>query len=115
MSRSVQGTGTLDIQAQAALSLTGAATGQLADFLATTGLLDLNSPAAFHGLIAGFGGADAIDLIATAATGETFSQGVLSIDNGSKVVASLRLEGSYTTSDFHLSNDGLGGTMITFS
>jgi hypothetical protein len=115
ISTSVGGTGTLDIGASGTLSLLdGSAAGQKADFLATTGLLDLTKPAAFAGTIGGFGGSDVIDLLKTAATSLSFASGVLTVKHGSTVEASLHLSGSYTTADFALSSDGHAGTFIKF-
>jgi hypothetical protein len=111
----VGGTGTLEVGAAGTLSLLlGAGTGQTVDFLASTGLLDLTKPIDFKGTIDGFGGSDKIDLLKAPETSFTFSNGVLTVKDGTKTEASLHFGGSYTQSDFSLTSDGHGGTFITF-
>ena len=110
-----QGSGTLDVGAASALWLKdGATAGQAAHFLASTGTLELSSPAAFLGSIAGFAGADVIDLAGTAANTASFANGTLTVSEGSSVVAQLRLSGTYTSTSFTLAGDGHGGTAIAF-
>jgi hypothetical protein len=72
----------------------------------------LDNPAAFTGTISGFAKGDFIDLTGTAATGVSYSGGVLTVLNGSSVVVTLNLAGPYTSADFTLSPDGHGGTDI---
>jgi hypothetical protein len=111
----VTGTGTLDIGAAGTVALlAGAGMGQTADFAAGTGALDLTMPLSFDGLIEGFGASDQIDLVNTQETSYSFGNGVLTVENGSATVASLRFSGSYTTGSFTLMGDGHGGTVITF-
>jgi hypothetical protein len=111
----VTGAGTLALGATGTLSLLdGAANGQTVEFLSGTGLLDLTHPANFDGAIAGFSNADTIDLLNKAATGFTYTGGVLTVTDGSETVASLRFDGSYTQANFMLGSDGHGGTFITF-
>jgi hypothetical protein len=43
----------------------------------------------------------------------TFAGGVLTVASGA-AHATLSFAGSYTTSDFALSNDGSGGTLVKF-
>jgi hypothetical protein len=114
-STAVAGTGTLDVDATGTLSLlAGAGAGQTVDFLAGTGLVDLSTPLAFAGTIAGFGGSDVIDLIKTAETSFSYSGNVLTVINGTTEVAALKFAGTYQQSDFALSSDGSGGTLIKF-
>jgi hypothetical protein len=113
----VAGTGTLQVGATGAFALqNGALAGQVVDFLASTGLVDLNHPLSFYGSIEGFRAGDKIDLTKPTgfqATGYNFSSGVLTIiDNGS-TVAALHFLGNYTTADFALSSDGHGGLFLT--
>jgi autotransporter passenger strand-loop-strand repeat protein len=81
------------------------------------GLLDLasaDSVSATDG-ISGFGYTDQIDLRNIKFAGDTtktFSQGVLTVTEGS-TTAQLALIGQYTAGDFSLASDGHGGTMIT--
>jgi hypothetical protein len=111
----VGGTGTLQIGATATMSLLlGAGTGQTADFLASTGLLDLTKPIDFKGLITDFGGSDTIDLLNAPATGFFVSGGVLTVRNGANTEANLNFGSSYTSADFSLTSDLNGGTFIKF-
>jgi hypothetical protein len=114
----VDGTGTLEIGATGTLSLmNGALAGQVVDFLAGTGALDLNHPLSFFGQIAGFGAGDIIDLTKPSGLSETgynYADGVLTVMDGSATVASLNFVGNYNTTDFALNADGHGGTVITF-
>jgi hypothetical protein len=111
----VAGTGTLQIGATGTLSLLlGAGTGQTADFLASTGLLDLTKPVDFTGLITGFGGGDVIDLLKTRETSYGFSNNVLTITDGTTTEASLHFSSGYTLADFSVTSDLNGGTFIKF-
>ena len=56
----------------------------------------LDNPAAFTGTISGFAKGDFIDLTGMAATGVSYSGGVLTVLNGSSVVATLNLAGPPT-------------------
>jgi fibronectin-binding autotransporter adhesin len=112
----VGGAGTIEIGATGTASLTrGAVGGQTVDFQAMTGSLDLSLPLDFKGMIAGFGGADLIDLIKTPETGYSYSGGVLNVQNGDTAVAALHFVGSYSQSNFVLGPDGHGGTAISFT
>ena len=109
----VSGTGTLDVGATGTLSLLlGAGSGQVVDFAASTGLLDLTKPLDFTGTITGFGGADQIDLLNTAETTYNYTNNVLSVKNGSATVASLHFTG--ISNSFSLTSDGHSGTLIKF-
>jgi len=72
----------------------------------------LDDPAAFTGTIWGFANGDFIDLTGRIADGVNYSGGVLTVLNGPNVVAAINLAGPYTSADFSLSPDGLGGTDI---
>jgi len=111
----VLGTGNLTIGAAGTLALEdGASASQTVQFGATSGLLDLTDPLAFDGAISDFGGKDQIDLLNTASTTFTFASGTLTIENGSATVAKLDFAGAYTKSDFAISSDAHGGTLLTF-
>jgi hypothetical protein len=114
----VAGKGTLEVGATGTLSLqNGALAGQTLDFLAATGLVELDHPLSFFGQIVGFHAGDIIDLTKPtgfAETGYSYSGGVLTIMDGSATVASLHFQGNYTTSDFSLGADGHGGLYLTF-
>ena len=111
----VGGTGTLQIGATGTMSLLlGAGTGQTVDFLAGTGLLDLTKPIDFTGLITGFAGGDVIDLLKAPETGYSFSNNVLTINDGANIEASLHCGSGYTSADFSVTKDMNGGTFIKF-
>jgi hypothetical protein len=112
---SVAGTGTLDVGAGGTLALAlGAGAGQTADFTASTGLLDLSHALDFAGAIGGFAGIDTIELANTTETSFGFSGGVLTVKDGGTIVASLHFTGSYTQSEFGVTNDTHGNVVITF-
>jgi len=112
----VTGTGALDIGASATVSLLdGSGTGQVVDFLTSSGELDLTHPLDFLGAISGFGAGDYIDLEKAEATSFTFANGVLTVELYTTVVAQLNFEGNYTSSSFSLALDGHGGSAITFA
>ncbi len=114
-SKSVGGIGTLQIGATGTLGLlAGADTGQIVDFLAGTGLLNLTAPTSFLGTIDGFSANDEIDLLKTPESSFAFSNGVLTVKDGTKVEATLNFGGTYTQSDFTLVTDGHSGTFIQF-
>ena len=110
----VSGTGTLEIGSAGTLSLLlGAGSGQVVDFAASAGLLDLTKPLDFTGSIAGFSGSDQIDVLNTAYTQYNYNTGtdVLTLKNGSATVASLQFIG---TSGVTVQSDGHSGALITF-
>jgi hypothetical protein len=72
----------------------------------------LDNPAAFTGVVSGFGSGDILDLTGKAATGVSYSGGVLTVENGGTVVATFNLAGSYSSADFSIGADGHGGTAI---
>jgi hypothetical protein len=106
--------GLLDIGATGTLALqAGAASGQMVDFLAGTGLLELTKPNSFLGNIEGFTSHDRIELVGTVETGFKFSGGVLSVTNGATTVARLHFDGSYSTASFTIAGDGHGNSFVT--
>ena len=99
------------------------ATGQTMNFVGTGGDLALYNLPAFGAVIGGFGTGDKIDLgTFTFGSGTTRSfveaashtSGTLSVANGASQ-ANLTLLGSYVTSNFALSNDSAGGTLVKFA
>jgi autotransporter passenger strand-loop-strand repeat protein len=94
------------------------------------GSLVLDASASFHGLVAGFGASDQIDLrdiafvSATTKKGSTSNliftepantmSGMLTVTDGVHT-ASIQLLGQYTASEFTAASDGHGGTLITFT
>jgi hypothetical protein len=113
ISTSVAGTGSMQIGAAGTLSLLlGAGSGQVVDFMAGTGVLDLTAPLDFAGTISGFGGSDQIDLVGTVETSYNYANNVLTVLNGSTTVANLNFTGA--SNSFSLASDMHGGTLITF-
>jgi hypothetical protein len=99
------------------------AAGQTMNFVGTGGDLALFNLPAFAAAIGGFGNGDKIDLGSfafSAATTRSFTEapshisGTLAVVNGASH-ANLMLLGSYVTSNFALSNDGAGGTLVKFA
>jgi hypothetical protein len=90
-------------------------------FAAATGTLDLDNASSFSGQISGFGGGDQIDLsdiffgasttLAYSAQGNDLGT-TLTVSDGTDT-ANLVLFGQYLASDFAISSDGHGGTLIT--
>ena len=112
--RAIAGKGMLDVGSGGNISLsTGADTGQTVDFLAATGKLELGTPSAFAGTIAGFTHGDLIDLLGKSATSFSFANSVLTVKNGATTVASLHFAGNYSSSNFQLGSDGHNGTLIS--
>jgi hypothetical protein len=110
---SVGGTGTMDISAAATLSLElGAGSGQVVDFLSTSGALDLTNPLDFTGTIKGFGSSDQVFLENTTFTSFGYSNNILTIKDGTSTVASLNI--TETSNHFSLTNE-THGVLITFT
>ncbi|QUD88290.1 NF038122 family metalloprotease [Phenylobacterium montanum] len=93
--------------------------GQTVTFQGSGGLLDIANPSAFGAIISGFVLGDTIDLPSftysagteSATWSQTGTSGTLTITDGA-LVANLTLSGSYVTSNFKLSADSTGGTLI---
>jgi len=94
------------------------------------GSLVLDASASFHGLVAGFGTSDQIDLLDVAFVSATTKRGAqthlsfteaasnlsgtLTVTDGVHT-ASIQLLGQYTASEFATASDGHGGTLVTFT
>ena len=112
---SITGTGVLQVSSASTLLLSlGASAGQATEFLAGTGRLELGTPLDFLGILTGFTGSDKIDLLDTAATGFNFANGVLAVTGSNTTVADLHFSGAYTSSNFSLTVDGHGGSLIVW-
>ena len=80
--------------------------------------LVLDDSVHFTGVISGFAKANLYDTIdlndinSATATKVSFSGGVLTVKDGSGHTAKLHFSGAYTINNFHLSDDGHGGTLI---
>jgi hypothetical protein len=115
----------LTIASGAALELnaTAAALGQSVTFAASTGVLTLDSPSSFTGLISGFSGngtlsgSDQIDLKNIDFTSGSFSDSfnqttdTLSVSDGTNA-ATIHFEGTYVAANFQFVSDGDGGTIV---
>jgi autotransporter passenger strand-loop-strand repeat protein len=99
---------------------TGGLTGSAAVTFAGGGDLILDDAIDFDGLVAGFKKPDSIDLVDIpfnkSKTMDKWKQhgasGTLTVTEGGHV-ADVTLLGNYATADFHLENDGVGGTLVT--
>ena len=122
----LKGTKSVTIESGATLEL-GASDSQIITFATDTGTLKPDSPSTFTGQILGFTGtapnlahSDAIDLVGFDAADTTVSASTaggittLTVTNssGDGLSATLKLVGTYSTSDFVVASDGDGGTDI---
>lgn len=115
IAKAIRGNGLIDLANGGRVVLgAGADTGQTVDFLNHAGVLALTAADTFHGTIADFAGAAKIDLVKAPATSLSYSGGVLTVANGGAAVAHLDFIGNYNTSNFALSSDGHGGSLVTF-
>jgi hypothetical protein len=113
---SITGTGTMQIASGAALELNGSAVAtQNIMFGANANKLLLETPSGVAAHILDFATGDTIDLLSTASTKLAYAAGVLTVDNGTKVVAKLEVKGSYTTANFKLVSDNHGGSLISYA
>ncbi len=109
----VNGTGTISLS-DASLSLGVVAAGQTLTFGDGAGSLTLSNASGFGGTIAGLQAGDRIDLTFVKATSLTLSgTDQLIVMNGATTVATLQLEGTYQASQFKLTGDKAGGSLIT--
>ncbi len=78
-----------------------------------SGVTATGTVAGFNSLaIQGFAFGDTIDLNGFAATGYSFASNALVLNAGTSH-ATLHIQGTFSTSDFHIASDGTGGTFIT--
>jgi hypothetical protein len=88
-------------------------------FSSSTGMLKLDSPSAFNGVIFNFAGngslsgSDQIDLkgMNFNAVQDSYTNGVLTVTDGTHTAA-LDFNGSYTLANFKFASDGSGGTIV---
>ncbi len=108
----IAGTGMLEIGASSTLSLElGTGSGQVVDFLSTSGVLDLFNPLDFAGTITGFAGSDQIFLETASETGFSYAGNILTVKDSATTVASLHFTGS--SNSFSLANEN-SGVLIKF-
>jgi hypothetical protein len=84
-------------------------------FSGITAELILDDSAKYTGTISGFGAAQSIDLadINEATATLSLSGGVLTVNDHEGDIAKIKFSGSYVLGDFHIANDGGGGTLLT--
>ena len=110
--------GSATIGAGATLEL-GAANSSSVTFTSSTGMLELDQPSTFNGVIFGFtgngtlSGSDQIDLkgINFNTVQDSYSNGVLTVTDGTNT-AKLDFNGSYVLANFSFASDGKGGTIV---
>jgi autotransporter passenger strand-loop-strand repeat protein len=108
--------GTMDIQSGGSIG-----SGPITFATSGGGTLRLDDSIHFGGLIAGFGLPDQLDLTDisfSSTTSASFveagggTSGTLTVTDGTHT-AHLTLLGNYVTGNFHVTSDGLGGTLVT--
>ncbi|HLG80421.1 MAG TPA: hypothetical protein VKY22_05355, partial [Bradyrhizobium sp.] len=110
--------GSAIIGAGATLEL-GAANSSSVTFASSTGMLALDHPSTFGGVIYGFtgdgtlSGSDQIDLknINFSNVHDSYANSVLTVTDGTNTAA-LDFNGSYTLANFEFASDGKGGTIL---
>ena len=110
--------GSATIGAGATLEL-AAANASSVTFAGSTGMLKLDSPSTFDGVIYNFTGtgtlssSDQIDLkgINFNSVSDSYSNGVLTVTDG-KNSAALDFNGAFTLANFKFASDGSGGTIL---
>jgi hypothetical protein len=106
-------TGVVDIGGTASFD-NSVAKGQSLVFTAGGAELVLDDPSHFDAKITAFKRGDTIDIADEAGLTGTYADGKLTLVNAKgKTVATLRLAGRYTSSEFTFTSDGTVGTLIT--
>ena len=120
ISQALAGTsGSATIGTGATLELTAADSAPVT-FAGPTGTLRLDHSSTFSGKISKFGGngslsgSDHIDLrdVKYSSVHDSYSNGVLTVTDGSGDTAKLSFNGSYSLANFKFANDGSGGTIV---
>jgi hypothetical protein len=118
----VGGAGSALISGQARLEFMASSHAAVSFQAASAGTLQLDQSANFTGTISGFAQGDTIDLTdigfgnnstLSFAASDTGTEGILTVGNGSHT-AVLALAGPHATSDFQMTADGLGATLIQY-
>jgi hypothetical protein len=117
----VTGTGSAVINGAGEVEFGAASTNTVKFAAGSTGELILDESVKYTGTIVGFGLHQSIDLAdlneATAtlsyAPNSPNTSGVLTINDHDGHVAHVKLDGTFVVGDFHLANDGGGGTLLT--
>ena len=116
----VSGTGHINVGANGKLLVEGdIGAGQTVAFIGEGATIELqqqslsrNQPATVEGSITGFDGSDILLLDNLYVTSATWAGGVLTLGNGSDVVTTLNLQGSFASGDFVVTTAG-NRTMVT--
>ena len=108
----ISGTGSLVIDANSRVTAEAAVASSVVFAAGGGETLALAQPKSAAGTLSGFGSHDTIDLQNVVATSLSFAGGTLTVKNGSTIVASLKLTGTYTNASFSLNPDGHGGSAI---
>jgi hypothetical protein len=110
------GTGTFEAGPGATLALESAVPATQTVVFDQAGRLDLSSPSSFAGTISAFSQGDTIDLLGIVATSASFdaASDLLTIMNGTSVVAALAMQGPQSDAVLNAGTDGSGGTLITY-
>ena len=118
----VSGTGHINLGANAKLNLEGdLGAGQAVAFTGENATLELqqqplssNLPGSIEGTITGFDGSDTLLLDNQYGTSVTWTGGVLTVFNGSDIIETFNLQGSFASSDFVVTT-GNNQTMLTLA
>lgn len=117
----VTGTGSAQIRGPGEIEFGAASTNNVKFETGSTGELVLDESVKYTGTIVGFGLDQSIDLAdineATAtlsyAPNSPNTSGVLTINDHDGHVAHVKFDGTFSVGEFHLANDGGGGTLLT--
>jgi hypothetical protein len=117
----VTGTGSAQIRGPGEIEFGAASTNNVKFETGSTGELVLDESVKYSGTIVGFGLTQSIDLadinVATAtlsyAPNSPNTSGVLTVNDHDGHVAHIKFDGTFVVGDFHLANDGGGGTLLT--
>ena len=115
----VAGSGTMAIDANAVLAVSGALASRFVTFLpaggAGGGTLQLGAPAAVTSIIRGFGATDTIDLLGIGlASSISFAGQILTVTPAVGASFALNFAGAHNPALFAIAPDGNGGTLLTY-
>lgn len=114
LAAATDGTGTVTLAGGSTLDVVSsmAAGGNVTFADAAADTLHLRSAATFAATINGFAQGDSIDLAGISASSATWAGGVLAVQTTTGTI-NLALAGNYAGTGFIVSNDGMGGSLIT--
>jgi hypothetical protein len=110
------GTGTFEAGPGATLEFESAVPSTQTIAFGEAGRLDLTTPATFAGQITSFEQGNTIDLLNIVANSASYDlgSGLLTIEEGGSLVATLALQGPTSNIVLNTATDGAGGTLITY-